>query len=66
MAEGVREYGVKRGEVTGYCRKLRNEELHDLYFSTNLSEWSNQEGRDERGMQHVWREVKHSTETVLW
>jgi hypothetical protein len=27
------EFGPKRDEVTGKCRKLRNEELHYLYSS---------------------------------
>jgi hypothetical protein len=26
-----RTFGPKRNEVTGECRKLHNEELHDLY-----------------------------------
>jgi hypothetical protein len=29
-------FGPKRDEVTGECRKLRNEELHDLYSSPNI------------------------------
>ena len=28
-------FGPKRDEVTGECRKLRNEELNDLYCSPN-------------------------------
>jgi hypothetical protein len=28
-----RIFGTKRDEVTGDCRKLHNEELHNLYFS---------------------------------
>jgi hypothetical protein len=28
--------GPKRGEVTGYWRKLHNEELHALYSSPNI------------------------------
>jgi hypothetical protein len=28
-------FGPKRGEVTGLWRKLRNEELYDLYSSPN-------------------------------
>jgi hypothetical protein len=31
-----RIFGPKRDEVTGEWRKLRNEELHDLYFSPNV------------------------------
>jgi hypothetical protein len=29
-------YGTKRDEVTGDWRKLRNEELHNLYPSPNI------------------------------
>jgi hypothetical protein len=29
-------FGPKRDEVTGEWRKLRNEELHDLYFSPSI------------------------------
>jgi hypothetical protein len=31
-----RIYGPKRDEVTGYWRKLHNEELHNLYSSPNI------------------------------
>jgi hypothetical protein len=29
-------FGPKRHEVTGECRKLHNEELHDLYYSPSI------------------------------
>jgi hypothetical protein len=29
-------FGSKRDEVTGWWRKLHNEELHDLYYSPSL------------------------------
>jgi hypothetical protein len=29
-------FGPKRDEVTGECKKLRNEELHDLYSSPSI------------------------------
>jgi hypothetical protein len=29
-------FGPKRDEVTGECRKLHNEELKDLYCSSNI------------------------------
>ena len=29
-------FGPKRDEVTGECRKRRNEELNDLYCSPNI------------------------------
>ena len=32
----MRIFGPKRDEVTGEWRKLRNEELNDLYCSTNI------------------------------
>ena len=31
-----RIFGPRRGEVTGECRRLHNEELNDLYSSPNL------------------------------
>jgi hypothetical protein len=31
-----RIFGPKRDEVTGDCRKLHNEELHNLYSSPNI------------------------------
>jgi hypothetical protein len=29
-------FGPERAEVTGGCRKLHNEELHNLYSSPNI------------------------------
>jgi hypothetical protein len=31
-----RIFGLKRDEVTGEWRKLRSEELHNLYLSPNI------------------------------
>jgi hypothetical protein len=31
-----RIFGPKRDKVTGKCKKLHNEELHDLYSSPNI------------------------------
>jgi hypothetical protein len=31
-----RIFRPKRDEVTGECRRLHNEQLHDLYFSPNI------------------------------
>ena len=31
-----RIFGPKKGEVTGECRRLHNEELNDLYSSPNI------------------------------
>jgi hypothetical protein len=33
-----RIYGTKRKQETGNWRKFHNEELHDLYSSTNINE----------------------------
>jgi hypothetical protein len=30
-------FGPKRDEVMGGCRKLHNDELHDLYSSPNMT-----------------------------
>jgi hypothetical protein len=32
-----RIFGPRRDEVTGDWRKLHNEELHNLYFSSNIT-----------------------------
>jgi hypothetical protein len=32
-----RTFGPKKDEVIGSCRKLHNEELHNLYSSPNMS-----------------------------
>jgi hypothetical protein len=32
----LRLFGPKRGELTGECRKLHNEELHNLYSSPDV------------------------------
>jgi hypothetical protein len=32
----LRIFGPKRDEVTGDCRKLHNEELHNLYSSPSI------------------------------
>jgi hypothetical protein len=38
-----RIFGPKRDEVTGEWRKLHNEELHDLYSSSNIVRVINRE-----------------------
>jgi hypothetical protein len=50
-------FGPKRNEVTGQGRRLYNEELYDLYSSTNIipmiksrrMSWAGQVARMERG-----------------
>jgi hypothetical protein len=29
-------FGPRKEKVTGYCRRLHNDELHDLYCSPNI------------------------------
>ena len=36
MPQLKRIFGPKRDEVTGEWRRLRNEEIYDLYFSRNI------------------------------
>jgi hypothetical protein len=45
--------GSKKGEVTEEWRKLRNEELHDLYSSSKIERVIN--SRRMRGAGHVAR-----------
>ena len=40
-----RVFGPKRGELTGEWRKLRNEELNDLYSLPNIVRVVNEMGR---------------------
>ena len=44
-----RIFGPKRDEVTGEWRKLHNEEINDLYSSTNICSGDNIEKTDEAG-----------------
>jgi hypothetical protein len=45
-----RIFGPKRDEVTGEWRKLHNEELHDLYSSSNIIRVIKSKKWDDRGM----------------
>jgi hypothetical protein len=59
----MRIFGPKREEVTGSCRKLHNEELHNLYFSPNrtinsgMMRWAGHIARIGRRGMHIgyWR-----------
>jgi hypothetical protein len=51
-----RIFGLKRDEVTGDRRKLRNEELHNLYSSASIIRMSKSRGM--RWARHVARMVK--------
>jgi hypothetical protein len=46
-------FGPKRGEVTGECRKLHNEELHNLYSSPDIIRQFKSRGM--RWVEHVAR-----------
>ena len=57
-----RIFGPNRGEVTGEWRRVQNEELNDLYSSTNIvrvkksrAKWEGHvAGMRERGIYRVW------------
>jgi hypothetical protein len=59
-----RIFGPKRDEVTGEWRRLRNEELNDLYSSPNIF-WVIK-SRRMRLAGHVLRMVKGEVHTGLW
>jgi hypothetical protein len=44
-----RIFGPKRDEVLGGCRKLHNEELHNLYSSPNTDNYNDEVKEDEMG-----------------
>jgi hypothetical protein len=48
-----RVFGPKREKVVGSWRRLRNEELHNLYASSNIVRLIKYR-RMRRGMQHAW------------
>jgi hypothetical protein len=46
--------GLKKDEVTGGCRKLHNEELHNLYSSPSIIRMIKSRRMKWAGMQHQW------------
>jgi hypothetical protein len=60
-----RIFGPKRDEVTGYWRKLHNEELHNLYSSPNIIRMI--ESRRMRWSGHVARmgETRNAYRTLV-
>ena len=56
-----RIFGPKRDEVTGEWRKLHNEELNDLYSSSNIIRMVNT--RSMRGAGHVARRGRREVYT---
>jgi hypothetical protein len=67
-AEGVREYGTKfvpkTDEVTGEWRRLHNEELNDLYCSSNIIQLT--EARRMKWVGHVARIRVRRDYTGFW
>jgi hypothetical protein len=59
-----REFGPERDEVTGGWRKLRNEELHDLYSSPNIIRIM--KSRKMRQAEHVARTGKRGMNIRYW
>jgi hypothetical protein len=58
-----RIFGSKRDEVTGGCKKLHNEEIHDLYSSPSII--SIIKSRRKRSAGHVARMEKRNTHRLL-
>jgi hypothetical protein len=59
-----RIFGPTRDEVTGEWRKLHNEELHNLYSSTNIIKQI--KSRRTRWAGHVARMGEHRKCTGFW
>jgi hypothetical protein len=59
-----RIFGPKRDEVTGGCRKLHNEELHNLYSSPNIIRMI--KSRITRWVEHVARMGRGGIHTGYW
>jgi hypothetical protein len=48
-----RIFGLKRDKVTGGCRELHNEELHDLYSSPSICTIKNEQVKRMRWAGHI-------------
>jgi hypothetical protein len=59
-----RIFGPKRDEVMGECRKLYNEELHDLYSSPSIIRIM--KSRRMRWVGHVARMGRRGTHIDYW
>jgi hypothetical protein len=59
-----RIFGPKRDEVTGECRRLHNEELNDLYSSSNIIRVI--KSRRMRWAGHVASMGKREVRTGFW
>jgi hypothetical protein len=70
LADGVQEYSApemlepKRVDVTGDWRRLPNEKLHDLYFSSNIF-WAIK-SRIIRLAGHVTYIGRRELHTIFW
>jgi hypothetical protein len=49
-----RIFGPKKGEMMGGWRKLHNEELHNLYCSTNIIRMIKSRRMKWQGIKHEW------------
>jgi hypothetical protein len=56
-------FGLKTEEVTEGWTKLHNEELHNLYSSSNIKDIKLRTMKW-KGVKHVWK--KHETPTRFW
>ena len=61
MEQLRRVFGPKRDEVTGEWRKLRNEELNDLYSLPNIVRVVKSRRMSWQGMWRVWGRIEGCT-----
>jgi PAS domain-containing protein len=57
-------FGLKRDEMTGEWKRLRNEELYDLYSAPNIIRVI--KSRRMRGLEHVTRLTEKKGPAVFW